>query len=177
MLKKIELLANLAIIAIALLLGIVLVKQYLLRGTPPALPAAPAEAGIRPGTKLELPGIDWTQSQQTLVLALSEGCRFCTESAGFYQRLAKEKARGEDSPRLIAVLPQEVGQGQAYLNQLGVAIDEVRQIQMSALGVRGTPTLILVDNQGTVKASWVGKLSEAKEADVMAHLRVERASN
>ena len=174
MIKKIELLTNLAIIAIALLLGIVLVKQYLLRGTPPA---DPAEAGILPGTKLELPGLDWTQSQQTLVLVLSEGCRFCTESAGFYQRLAMEKAKGEGSPRLIAVLPQEVGQGQAYLNQLGVVVDEVRQSQMSAIGVRGTPTLILVDNQGAVKESWLGKLSEAKEADVMAHIRVERASN
>jgi hypothetical protein len=177
MIKKLELLANLAIIAIVLLLGIVLAKQYLLRSTPPALPAAPAEARILPGTKLELPGIDWTQSQQTLVLVLSEGCRYCTESAGFYQRLAKEKAKGEGSPRLIAVLPQEVGQGQAYLNQLGVAVDEVRQSRMSAIGVRGTPTLILVDNQGAVKESWLGKLSEATEADVMARLRVERASN
>ena len=84
---------------------------------------------------------------------------------------------GEGSLRLIAVFPQEVRQGQTYLNQLGVAVDEVRQFQMGAIGVRGTPTLILVDNQGVVKESWIGKLPEAKEADVMAHFRVERASN
>src|SRR3989442_15670806 len=99
MIKKLELLANLAIVAIALLLGIVVAKRYLLRGTAPGLAAAPAEARILPGTKLELPSIDWTRSQQTLLLVLSEGCRFCTESAGFYQRLAKEKAKGEGSPR------------------------------------------------------------------------------
>lgn len=176
MLKKIELLANIAIILIALLLGVVLVKRYLLPQEPAApSAAAPVEARIQPGTKVELPGVEWKGGEQTLVLVLSETCHFCTESAGFYQKLAQAKAQQGGQPRLIAVLPQEVSKGQAYLSKLGVSVDTVMQAPMSAVGVRGTPTLILVDGAGLVKESWVGKLPPEKEAEVMSRLRPERA--
>jgi hypothetical protein len=173
MFKKVELLANVAIIIIALLLGAVLVKRYLM----PTVPnGPPAVAQIQPGTKVNLPGVDWGKSEQTLVLALSDGCRFCSESAGFYQRLAKEKASA-GGLRLIAVLPQEVGQGQIYLSKLGVPVDEVRQATLGAIGVSGTPTLLLVDNKGAVKQSWLGKLAPDKEAEVLSHFQVQRAGD
>jgi hypothetical protein len=173
MYKKVELLANVAIIVIALLLGAVLVKRYLMPAAPTSPPAA---AQIQPGTKINLPGVDWGKSEQTLVLALSDGCRFCTESAGFYQRLAKEKA-SVGGVRLIAVLPQEVSQGQTYLSSLGVAVDEVRQSTLGAIGVSGTPTLLLVDNNGAVKQSWLGKLPPDKETEVLSRFGVQRAGS
>ncbi len=171
MFKKIELLANVAIIVIALLLGAVLVKRYLMTDSQASRPAAEQ---IRPGTKIDLPGVDWSKSQQTLVLALSDGCRYCTESAAFYQRLAKEKASA-GGVRLIAVLPQEVSQGQTYLSKLGVAVDEVRQSTLSTIGVSGTPTLLLVDNNGAVKQSWLGKLPPDKETEVLSIFGPQRA--
>jgi hypothetical protein len=173
MYKKVELLANVAIIVIALLLGAVLVKRYLM---PTAQTSPPAAAQIQPGTKINLPGVDWGKSDQTLVIALSEGCRFCSESADFYQRLAKEKASA-GGVRLIAVLPQEVSQGQTYLSKLGVVVDEVRQSPLGAIGVSGTPTLLLVDNKGTVKQSWLGKLPPDKETEVLSHFQVQRADD
>jgi hypothetical protein len=171
MFKKIELLANVAIIVIALLLGAVLVKRYLMTDDQASRPAAEQ---IRPGTKINLPGVDWSKSEQTLVLALSDGCHFCTESAGFYQRLAKEKA-SVGGVRLIAVLPQEISQGQTYLSKLGVAVDEVRQSTLSAIGVSGTPTLLLVDKNGAVKQSWLGKLPPDKETEVLSYFGLQRA--
>lgn len=172
MFKKIEFLANLSIIVVALLLGAVLVKRNL---TPtPQQAALPAKSKIQPGTKLQLPNINWAQSEQTLLLALSDTCRFCTESAPFYQRLARQKTE-PDSPRLVAVLPQDVNQGQAYLDNLGVKVDEVKQSALSAIGVSGTPTLIMVDRDGVVKESWVGKLPPALEAEVLSRLRAARA--
>jgi hypothetical protein len=110
MYKKIELLANVAIIAVALLLGVVLVKRFLLPSPPP--PGPPQAAQIKPGTKVQLDGVNWGDSSQTLVLALSDTCRFCTESAEFYQRLARHRAE-RGGPRLVAVLPQPVAQGRA----------------------------------------------------------------
>jgi hypothetical protein len=163
MYKKIELLANVAIIVIALILGVVLVKRYLLSGTQSAVPPAPR---VQAGTKVELAGVDWSKSGQTLVLVLSDTCHYCTESAGFYQRLAEQKAR-QDGARLIAVLPQDVSRGEAYMNKLGVAVDQVQQSPLNALGVSGTPTLLLVDNQGVVKESWLGKLPPDKETEVL----------
>jgi hypothetical protein len=46
----------------------------------------PAHRDFR-GTKVNLPGVDWAQNEQPLLLVLDEKCRFCTESAPFYQRL------------------------------------------------------------------------------------------
>ncbi len=170
--KKIEFLANLSIIVVAVFLGGVLVKRNLPSSHQHS---APPDTRIKPGTKLQLPNIDWAASDQTLLLALSEKCRFCIESAPFYQRLAREKIN-PDSPRFIAVLPQDVKSGQTYLTNLGVAVNDVKQSALSAIGVSGTPTLILVDNAGVVKESWVGKLPPAQEEEVLHRLRTIRAA-
>lgn len=169
--KKIELLANIAIIVVALVLGGVMVKKYLLPGEP-AGPQPPAP--IQPGTQISLSDVDWAQSDQTLLLVLSDTCHFCTDSAPFYKRIVQEKsARG--GTRLIAVLPQDVEKGKAYLGKLGVSVDEVKQSSLAAVGVRGTPTLILVDKAGKTLSSWVGQLPPDKEAEVLSRFRTERA--
>lgn len=168
--KRIELLANVAIIVVAILLGVVLVGRYL-RPTPPA-PEDVERAQIEPGTKLSLPSVDWSRSDQTLLMVLSTNCHFCTESAPFYQRLAREKAKHKDVS-LIAVMPQSVGEAQKYLDEHGISVDEVRQVDPRATHTRGTPTLIMVDRAGSVVASWVGKLPAEKEAEVLNRLFAE----
>lgn len=169
--KKIEVAANVAIIAVALLLGGVLVKRYLLPDATADGQSATAES-LKPGTKLSLPGVDWSQSRQTLVMALSTNCHFCTESAPFYQRLVQEKSKHNDV-RLLAVLPQSVEESQKYLNEHGVAVNEVKQATPDTVGARGTPTLIIVDSAGAVVDAWVGKLPEAKEGEVLDRLFAE----
>jgi len=163
--KRVELLANVAIIAVALVLGGVLVKRYLLTSPPP--PAR--ESLIKPGTSVPLGDYDWAASDKTLVLVLSTECRYCTESAPFYRRLAERRAGGGKS-RLVAVLPQPVGDAEKYLGGLRVKVDEVRQLRPGQLGASGTPTLILADNSGKVVDVWVGKLPAEREADVLGKL-------
>jgi hypothetical protein len=162
--KKIEMLANVAIILVALLLGGVLVKRYLLPQNPS--PQAQAPTQIPPGTKLSLPGVDWSKSNRTLLLVLSTDCRYCTESAPFYQTLAREKAKHQDT-RLVAVLPQDVGVAQKYLGDHGISVDEIRQATPNALQARATPTLIITDREGAVIESWVGKLPPQEETKVL----------
>jgi hypothetical protein len=41
----------------------------------------------------------------------------------------------------------------------------------ASLGVRGTPTLLLVNNTGKIADFWVGKLSPDKEAEGLRRLR------
>lgn len=164
--KKLELLANVAIIVVALLLGAVLVKRYLL---PQPSTAKTADARIQPGTKLSLPGMEWGRSDKTLLMVLSTQCHFCTESAPFYQRLAREQSHGGRA-RLVAVLPQSVAEAQKYLGEHGIAVDEVRQVSPDAVGAAGTPTLIMLDSAGSVVESWVGKLPPDKESEVITRL-------
>lgn len=169
--RRVELFANISIIAISLLLGGVVVKRVIFSKSPPPAPSPQ----IARGTKLSLPGVDWAKSAQSLLLVLSDGCRYCSESAEFYRRLAQERTK-QNGPPLIAVLPQEVSKGQAYLNKLGVTVDDVKQVSLNTIGVSGTPTLILVDNTGAVKDSWIGKLPPEKETEVLNRLLGERAS-
>ncbi|HEX8561270.1 MAG TPA: hypothetical protein VF668_24475 [Pyrinomonadaceae bacterium] len=160
--KRLEQLANVAIIIVALLLGGVLVKRYLL----PQAPSPQAEARIQPGTKLSVPGVEWGKNERTLLLVLSTSCHFCTESSPFYQRLAQEKAK-KGGVGLVAVLPQSVSESQKYLSGLGVSVDDIKQASPDAVQVRGTPTLIMADRAGAVVESWVGKLPAEKEAEVL----------
>ena len=164
--QRLEFLANLAIIVVAVLLSIVLIKSYLL---PNSSKEKPPDRRVPAGTKLSLPGVDWSANNQTLLLVLQKGCRFCSESAPFYQRLVRETA-GRGNIHLIAVLPQTTDESKKYLNDLGVAIEDVRQAGLGSIGVHGTPTLILVNNQGVVMNSWVGKLPADGEAEVLRRL-------
>jgi len=173
-LKKTELLANIAIIIVAILLGGVLVKRYLLTSDE-AFDDRNSVSRIAAGTKVSLPEIDWAKSDRTLLLVLSKGCHFCSESAPFYQRLVLDTdGRGV---QLVAVLPQDVNEGRQYLNELGVAINEIRQSPLDSLGVGGTPTLILVNREGVVTDSWVGKLPPDKESEVLDRLQGDKVAS
>lgn len=171
--KRVELLANIAIVIVAILLGVVLVSRYLL---PTSLqPTAGESARVKSGTKLSMPGVDWGKSDRTLLMVLSTGCRFCTDSAPFYRRLAEEKAKN-GRVRLIAVLPQSVDDSQKYLNGLGVAVDDIRQAGLEDVQVRATPTLIIADRTGSVVESWVGKLPDEQEGEVLKRFLEVRPS-
>lgn len=166
--QRIQLLANIAIIVIAFLLGGVLINRYVWRTTSKSesfRSEAPEDPRIKPGTKLSLAGVDWSKGNQTLLLVLSTNCHYCTESSPFYQRLAQQKAARQDL-RTIALLPQAIDESQKYLRDHNVTVDEVRQSSLESVQARGTPTLVLVDKSGAVLSSWVGKLSAEKEAEV-----------
>jgi thiol-disulfide isomerase/thioredoxin len=168
--KKIEIAANIAIIIVATLLCGVLIKKHII--SPPTPPAnaliANNQFQLQAGTKLSLPGIDWQKNSQTLLLVLSTTCHFCSESAPFYQQLVKEL---DGNTHVVAVLPQSVSDSRGYLNRLGVAVDDIQQAEMSSLGVRGTPTLILANDKGVVMDSWVGKLPNDEQAKLINRVR------
>ncbi|MFL6333102.1 MAG: peroxiredoxin family protein [Pyrinomonadaceae bacterium] len=162
--QHIEFLANVAIIVVAVALCAVLVKQYFFAGPPP-----PAQQRPAVGAKIALPGVDLAAQDKTLLLVLQKGCHYCSESAPFYQRLAREAADKAGQVKVVAVLPQAVDEGRSYVSELGVPALEVRQAQLGALSVGGTPTIIMV-NRGTVTDVWVGKLDAAGESQVLNKL-------
>lgn len=157
--KKIEIGANVAIIVVATLLATVVVKNYLWLSN-----QASSRETIVP--KLTALDIDWSQNKQTLVLALSSNCRFCTESAEFYKELMKQR----NSTRVIAVLPQITEEGRRYLQDLGVAVDEVRQAPLHSMNIAGTPTLVLVNSKGEVIGEWVGKLERDQQVEILKRI-------
>jgi len=165
--NRLENLASLATILVSLLLSVVLIKVFLLPQPNPAASSRPQQPRAGMTIKQALPGVDWAKNRRTLVLAISTQCHFCTESAPFFQRIEKERAK---DLKMVAVLPQTVDEGRQYLEGEGVHVDDVKQAQLNAIGVNGTPTLLLVDSKGTVAQVWEGKLQADQEGAVLAVL-------
>jgi hypothetical protein len=186
--RTVEIATNLSIMVVALIGATVLVKNYLMRRPTPTAtvvrqsdrpaPAPgdaqrtdrPAPSGPAIGTQIALPGVNWSDSDQTVVLALSNKCHFCTESAPFYQQLTRELS-DQKKVRLLAVFPQNTEEGKKYLDGLNVPIAEVAQATLDSLGVRGTPILVIVDKSGTVQQSWVGRLTAERETEVLSRVK------
>lgn len=162
--KRAELFANIAIILVAIALVVVLAKRFIFTDPTPDTP----QSNI--GAKLSLPGVDWSKNNKNLLLVLSDSCKYCTESAPFYQRLVQERVQRQTF-RLTAVFMQPASEGRNYLNGLGVAIDDVVELSPKAIRIRGTPTLLLVNSAGVVTDEWLGKLPPEKEAEVLSRLQ------
>ncbi len=162
--QKIELAANIMIIIVAALLIFFLVQKYFLTDS-----SIPNRNMPIIGNKLSLPSeIDITKSDKNVMLVLSKGCHFCSESADFYKRLI-ENAKGKNI-HIIAVLPQKKEEAEEYLGSLGISGIEVRQSQLDSINVSGTPTIIILNNKSEISDVWVGKLSSEKETEVFNKL-------
>lgn len=158
--RKLEIAANVAILIVATLASVVLVRNYFFTRTRSERPRP-----LVVGTTLSVPGLDWRANGNTLVLALSTNCHYCSESAPFYRRLAGELSRRR--VHLTAVLPQNANESGAYLRTLQLPVSDVRQIPLRSLQIRGTPTLVLVDGRGVVRHVWEGKLTPEREQQVL----------
>jgi hypothetical protein len=159
--RKLEVGANVGIIVVVLLaLGLWLTGHWS-RQSDPRHP-------LPVGAKFELKGVDWRANKRSVVLAISTTCHYCTESAGFYRELVTKCQSAH--VRMIAVLPQPLEQAKAYLEAQGVSVDEIRHSSLPEIQISGTPTLLLVDDAGTVRAIWVGKLPPESEQQVLARV-------
>lgn len=162
--QKIEAAANVAIVLVAILLGGVLVNKHFFSKATGLAKEIPA------GSSVALDDVAWAEHNRNVVLVLQKGCRFCTESAPFYQKLAQATANRKDI-KVVAVLPQNQAEGQAYLKENGISIADVRQASLDSMGIAGTPTIIIADRNGKVTNSWIGKLQTEEETKVLALLQ------
>jgi hypothetical protein len=154
--KWLEVAANVSIVIVAVVIVIVFARNYLASKTSPATIAA--------GARLTGQPVNWHDSQKNVVLVLSTTCHFCKESSGFYRKLVEDC---RSHARTVAFFPQTPQEAQAYLNAEDVQVDEIKHADFQSLQVSGTPTLLLVDSKGIVQKVWLGKLSEAKEKEVL----------
>jgi hypothetical protein len=113
--KRLETIANIAIIVVAILLSVVLVKNFILTRAADGNHQH-ARNSIRKGEKVPLQNMDWAKNSKTVLLALQKECRFCSESAPFYQRLVQGTAQRSDV-HLVAVLPQATESGPEILKR------------------------------------------------------------
>src|SRR5215472_3844364 len=84
----------------------------------------------------------WSSYKKTVVLALHVGCRYCSASAPFYQRLTGYAKAHQVN--ILALLPDSKEESSQYIQQLGLGISAVPQVSFQDIDVKGTPTLFVV---------------------------------
>ncbi len=161
--KVLETVTNIAVI----ILFFILMGGFLYRTYKNNQPQSP---GI--GERLpELAGYNWQSNPHSLLLVLRKGCHFCEESMPFYRTLYDLEKNNRLGAKMVAVFPDRTKEVDDFLHAQNFSILGISQINVSSLKVSGTPTLILVDQNGRVEKTWVGKLDSAGEGSVIAVLR------
>lgn len=123
------------------------------------------------GSRVQLPSVNWADSPRTVVLALSAYCQHCRTSAPFYRSLTDASRNGRF--RTLAVLRESSKETTSLLPSLGIdGVREIRQGDLETLGIRATPTLLIVDGKGAVQSAWTGKLNPSQEKEVFSKLEV-----
>ena len=157
---KLEAIANVVVIVMALAVGYVVLGRYVAAYRVPRSVAA----GDRLGA---IPNLDWSQHRHTLVLALNTGCHFCEQSVPFYQRLVDTQESGGGELEIVAVFPNEAEMVRQFMTREDLRIRSVSAAPLEKLRVNATPTVILVNSSGRVERSWVGTLTSRQELDVL----------
>ena len=158
---KIETIANVIVILVAVVVGSVFLKDRFF-----STPSEPNE--VKAGDRLaNLDGWNWGSQDQTLVLALRKGCHFCEDSAPFYQRLISGHQQGGSSTAIVAVFPDAADTAKEVVQSEGLGISALGGVPFEKLKISGTPTLLLVDRSGTVLNAWIGILSPRQELEVI----------
>ena len=162
--KKLTMAANVAIVLVAILVGITFVRNWRQSENPTA-------KGINPkvlvGKQFPI-AQSWGGYRRTVVLVLSVGCHYCSASAPFYQRLTAYAASHQAN--VVALVPQSKEEGTQYIQQLKLKIPVVGQVDFQQIDVNGTPTLFLVDGKGLVQDVWQGQLEDNRENKVFSSL-------
>lgn len=137
---------------------------------------APRQAsGIAVGDAM--PGflpIEYEAHDRTLILVLSADCRFCVESAPFYESLVEslqDTSVSREDVQVVAAVTEDEVTAASFLANAGLQeIPFFSGVELRGLRVRGTPTLLLVDRQGVVVNLWRGKLFHDSEQEVLKAL-------
>jgi uncharacterized membrane protein YeaQ/YmgE (transglycosylase-associated protein family) len=128
-------------------------------------------ASLQAHKRVNLPGANWARSSHTIILGLSTGCRFCEASLPFYRALSEYANENQDRLQVIALFPQQAAESTAFLRGAGVAVSDVRQVELGAIGIHLTPTLVMTDQQGTITNLWLGQLTASQATEVWSILK------
>ncbi len=161
---KIEVVANVVVILLAVMIGSVYLRDRFSA-------RAPESNEVKAGDRLpRLDGWDWSAHDRSLVLVLKKGCHFCEDSAPFYQRLATRQQEARSNTAIVAVFPDPADAVNEVVRLEGLGIRALLGVPLETLKVSGTPSLLLVDRSGTVLNAWIGMLSPKQELEVMRAL-------
>ena len=167
--RTIELLSDLAVVAIALLLGFMVARSYFLG------PEILQSSHLKPGQRLEaVKEIPWGSHEQILLLALRRGCSLCEDSIPFYKKLVDMQTSGAINAEIVAVFPDDSVATREYLESSGLEVRSIPNFRLRKLEISMTPAVLLVNRNGEVLGSWGGLLSPRQEEDLLNAIKLRQ---
>lgn len=162
-----EVITSIAVLIVsAVVLATFALNYYRARWPPTQL-----QAGLQKGVALPpLQALNYSDSPQTLLVALNTRCEYCTASVPFYNQLAELQRNNNKGIKIVALFPNPADEVSQYVAQKKLELIAIAAPDVGGLGLYGTPTMILVDNQGRVIDFWIGKLSPNVEQEVIGRL-------
>lgn len=121
-----------------------------------------------PGKHLSVNKPNMGVQPYTFFLFTSPDCAFCVNSALFHKRLLSEAA-SRSVPFFVAVPVAD--KPPEYLASTGIAPSKLLGWLDFNMRVVGTPSLVLVDSQGTVRKVWTGQVASAAQGEVLDAVR------
>ena len=116
---------------IAVLIAVVIFLLQVGRGQFIRRPvAAPTTAKNLIGKTIRLPGLRLTAGHESLVLAISTTCHFCSDSLPFYKELSAKASGRLD---VIAVLPQPQPEAERFLQAASVHTTQIVSARLDTL--------------------------------------------
>ena len=148
---------NIAIVLGCALLATVLAQRYYV--TP------------RPSDRtVSVSGVDFSRSKKTLLLFLQQDCGVCIQSLPLYRKLV-DTFQDPTNVQLVLITPTSPMEAAGFFEKEGLSFHTVLQGKSGLLGVRLSPTLILVDSSGTAYGQWIGELSTQQESHLWLMLK------
>lgn len=121
------------------------------------------------GSQISIPGVDWKTDSIHVVLAFSAKCTFCRMSLPFYSSLAQIIR----SP-LRVVTPDPTHEVAGIFAAAQITSASFHQLGLDKLGIKATPTLLVVDTSGRVVKDLVGRLDPEREEKLIAMVRTNQ---
>jgi len=121
----------------------------------------------RPGTSIVLPQVRWSATKYNVVLAISTDCHYCRESAAFYHNLAALP----EQANVIIVSNDDRAAIERFLKSQAISASQIVYAAFEDIGVRGTPTVLVVNQSGVVQKVLAGKQSPEEEAKFLSQVR------
>ncbi|HEX8174114.1 MAG TPA: thioredoxin-like domain-containing protein [Pyrinomonadaceae bacterium] len=161
--KYLEVTTNVAVLLVAVAVLSALAWGYFVHNQKPQF-----QSGFQRGQSFaQLPTVSYNSAPQTLLIAMSTTCHYCSESIPFYKQLAEAQQSSGNAIHIVAVFPNSENEVKQYIQQSQLNVDTVAETDFKALNVAGTPTLLLIDKDGKILDFWVGKLSKDNEQQVI----------
>jgi thiol-disulfide isomerase/thioredoxin len=112
---------------------------------------------------IDVPAYWYNDAPKTLVLFARASCGACDKARPFLASLVS--GLGGRAKAVMAHPAGAEADDLAFAQSLGIPENQIRKVTAN-LRVKATPTIVLVNQQGTILAAWEGAGAEARQVEI-----------